>query len=1035
MFRKILPLLLKNIKLGISYTILIKPFFFHLITLLLLLHYRWSDRQPIAYQDWKNINYGKKRTETHRIGLLRGLCSKQWFFVNHCFVEQIGTMVKEVQQESLKELYPQKSKAGRCTVLLIPNLAYPQWVSVICDIFLIPHVVCFKYNNTQYMLNPQSSQLLCYGQTILKDNYCYKFIWFHGRDMSLSQVREQCKQIAKDIQVITNIKQFHFIFDAVNNPQFIILSQHTVYLDLLISISFHKTWFTSKYLTQIINSTDASGHFVSKSDTKALVVDHSNVFLNENKEFMSSKYICDQTLRRPDLCLPFGRKCKQHAKELNYSFLYYESKDGKCLMFNLQTLERKRLTLSFCKIHPAERTSHANDFNMDKAFVDDLIPDCNLVPDYKHTIRREIAYLDPINHTLCSEKTSDEPQLKVLLTNNTQLGCNRKSEISCRRGHPKCYNITALCLYTLDRFENLSPCRTGSHLESCEKFEYNKNYKCFHYYCIPWRYVCDGKWDCPHGFDELKLNCGLTRQCKSMLKCKNSQICVHMLDMCNEFRDCPLGDDEDLCELQYTLCPRMCICLNFAISCQNIMKTFGLKSLPYVSYHLAYIEIDSLLFLKNSKSLLLLHASGNYITDICSLVKHLPHLTVLDVSFNHISKIITHCFMNLNNLQEVKISRNNIFSLDPKAFYNLQRIILVDLIDNLLLKISASAFFNITPFTTLKLKGNPLKHIAMIHILPVQNVFVDNFKFCCITPDRINCRAPTFWYSTCFNVFPNNMMKYCCLLISLIIVIINLTFFVINITFVYKNGKYNLFTIISCSINVDDSFCGIYLLLLWIQDRYYKNLFYVYNSTWNNNIVCQIAFISILNFSLLEPYHLSLLSLARLMVCLNPFNSYFMLTSFILKCILGGSLPVVFIVLVIFIIFQTKQFMVTSMCSPYVDPSDSVFEVKLITWFVGCIQLTVLIFICSTHIFLIMYLNSQQKDKTIKITKAVNWSKSIIHQLLVTIGSNLISWITPTVVFVSALHLPKYSQDLLLWIIVLAAPFNCILNPTFYHFF
>ena len=71
--------------------------------------------------------------------------------------------------------------------------------------------------------------------------------------MSLSQVREQCKQIAKNALVITNMKQFHFIFDAVNNPEFNVLSQHITYLDLLISFSYDKTWITSKYLTQVIN--------------------------------------------------------------------------------------------------------------------------------------------------------------------------------------------------------------------------------------------------------------------------------------------------------------------------------------------------------------------------------------------------------------------------------------------------------------------------------------------------------------------------------------------------------------------------------------------------------------------------------------------------------------------------------------------------------------------------------------------------------------------------------------------------------------
>ena len=231
----------------------------------------------------------------------------------------------------------------------------------------------------------------------------------------------------------------------------------------------------------------------------------------------------------------------------------------------------------------------------------------------------------------------------------------------------------------------------------------------------------------------------------------------------------------------------------------------------------------------------------------------------------------------------------------------------------------------------------------------------------------------------------------------------------------------------------------VYIVSIWcycgLEKGIMKKYFYVHDSTWNNSVLCQVAFISILSFSLLEPYHLSLLSLARIMVVLYPFKSYFKMLSFILKCILGGSLLVVIIVLGASKLFQTKQLMVTTLCSPYVDPSDSVFAVMLLTWIVGCVQLTVLIFICTTHIFLIMYLNSQQKNKTIKITNVVNFHRSIMHQLLVVSFSKLISWITPTIVFVSALHLSRYPQDLLLWTTLFAPSVSCNLNSIFHHFF
>ena len=64
-------------------------------------------------------------------------------------------------------------------------------------------------------------------------------------------------------------------------------------------------------------------------------------------------------------------------------------------------------------------------------------------------------------------------------------------------------------------------------------------------------YVCDGKWDCPYGYDESGIHeCGLNRTCKHMFKCWYSQLCIHMFDVCNTFEDCPNKDDEAMCELR-----------------------------------------------------------------------------------------------------------------------------------------------------------------------------------------------------------------------------------------------------------------------------------------------------------------------------------------------------------------------------------------------------------------------------------------------------------------------------------------------------
>lgn len=109
-----------------------------------------------------------------------------------------------------------------------------------------------------------------------------------------------------------------------------------------------------------------------------------------------------------------------------------------------------------------------------------------------------------------------------------------------------CFNITHICVYELDKYGNLFPCGGGELLQLCTTFECNSMFKCPGYYCTFWRYVCDDRWDCPSGYDEL--NCEY-QNCSGMFKCKDSSVCIHHEDVCNQVADCPSDDDEILCSL------------------------------------------------------------------------------------------------------------------------------------------------------------------------------------------------------------------------------------------------------------------------------------------------------------------------------------------------------------------------------------------------------------------------------------------------------------------------------------------------------
>ena len=103
-------------------------------------------------------------------------------------------------------------------------------------------------------------------------------------------------------------------------------------------------------------------------------------------------------------------------------------------------------------------------FNSSKLLVNDLVIDCE-----------------------------DETDEDVLPLGSTPT-CMQIGQISCRIGHRKCLNISEICTYKLNEYNHLIACRTGEHLQNCTYFECNLMFKCPGYHCIPWGYVCDGKW-------------------------------------------------------------------------------------------------------------------------------------------------------------------------------------------------------------------------------------------------------------------------------------------------------------------------------------------------------------------------------------------------------------------------------------------------------------------------------------------------------------------------------------------------------------
>ncbi len=129
-----------------------------------------------------------------------------------------------------------------------------------------------------------------------------------------------------------------------------------------------------------------------------------------------------------------------------------------------------------------------------------------------------------------------------------------------------------------------------------KNFTCNRKFKCPGYYCLPFGYLCNGKYDCPFGEDDR--HCDGIQYCEEMYKCRGTKQCIHLSDVCDGFRDCRYGEDEEQCQLSGVKCPDGCTCLHFAIYCTGVdLHTVNIyTSMDKMGDHIAalHLSVDNL---------------------------------------------------------------------------------------------------------------------------------------------------------------------------------------------------------------------------------------------------------------------------------------------------------------------------------------------------------------------------------------------------------------------------------------------------------
>ncbi len=682
------------------------------------------------------------------------------------------------------------------------------------------------------------------------------------------------------------------------------------------------------------------------------------------------------------------------------SSLMYISHKGECLPYHITREQRAPVCKQF---------SQCDGFLLDSVFVNDLVIDCS-------------------SH-------ADEAVMKSMYVTLSYHFCQSEYQIPCINGHPKCYNITDICVFQLTAYNTVAPCRTGEHMQQCKEFECNMMFKCPDYYCIPWGYVCDGKWDCPQGTEErTSQHCGKGRKCQFLFKCKSSVICLHLNDVCDDKPNCPFVDDEQLCSLHHRICVSSCTCLTNVICCDDFLSNKLLLS-DIFNFEIVILSDSKAPASEQTYPLtqtVLLKVYQMNFSMSCSMFKSASKLNFLELNSNNLTQLQTKCLPIYNTLKVLNVVHNRLQFVDQSALMFLQKLLFLNISCNpitslhvdLFHKLAKTKIISIINISVSEMVGSPEELQALDHLE------TSDYHFCCFVELESKCSLPIPGYFSCGSLLRTSGLRATILSFAIFVFVSNTIHLVLQyLCYKFKVDKSFANGTIVTVISLSDFIIALAFTFLLCADQYYGVRFGWNAVHWEKSELCFSVNVLFLMFHLLSPSMHSFLAFSRLSVVANPIDSTFKKTSAVQKYILGVFLLCIFassgFTIAMFLLIPNMAF---SLCSPYIDPTHTIIVMQIVTWFTAVFLLLSTLFTIVCHICLTYHLRISQKAvQKASIQKKSN--KNLYAKLILTTAVNTLCWVSWVVFHILFMFLEASPQSLLLWAPSVTSPMNSLLMP------
>ncbi len=907
-------------------------------------------------------------------------------------------------------MYPTSTDSVmRCTAVLMANRAQPEWIQVPCAVPISLNVVCSVKNTTI----PQSVHIpdkkVFHKSCIVKHEDCFLFLWHRKAD----QLPQACLTIHN---VPFKLDKFWFLFDAVE-----------VVFPPLFNFNMTQTFTYRKHLAMYENvwehSTKTSQALYVCIKESHKFVQGGNIFLCGSGQYISSVYVCDGQLDCTNnsnsdevgcSCEQTGEdspKCKYLVDTVGNktcSVFYYRSREhSKCNKFNLFGKQRTGHATG-TKSTNDQRVCHSGQF-IQLELVDDMIGDC-------------VPY-------------AEDEMLLIALSNSVKITakepCTKDTQIPCRTGTQICYDLFQICTYQLNQFDRLIPCSTGEHLQSCKQFECNMLFKCQNFYCIPWKYVDDGMWDCPNGADEV----GGHFHCKSLFRCSKSSVCVHLGQVCDHNIQCPHGEDEHLCDLHALVCPSSCTCHTYVLTCNGVesWKSIAVRKLPHYILHIKKSAEEFVYFLLSKVTRMVsVTITHNGLKHIRTKQVKMTETLSFDAAHNSIAAILNNCFGTGLKLKIILLNNNNIVEIEASAFYHLAQLIYLNIQNNLLANLPNHITTTSPAIKLLDIRENSLQGMTVesLQRIEIRVIRSSSFPICCVLPSNAVCTQKLPWHTSCHPLLQSLTIKFVFYCLSSFIILANILSILLHSCPKKKaNQQGGEFQITLSCVNGVDLVCGIFLCVVWAADLGYGQNFVTQHVMWTGHIACFCTFGAALLFHWCSPVLICFVSYSRLSVVVHPLDSQvkdILFVSKILAAICGSCLLLaITITVVLKAVFCHSP---NKLCSPLFDTKDDNVLIHITIWITFVLQLISSVSVCIVYSLLVSEIELNRKKLASAVSKKTS-SKGLIAQLVLSCTFNALCWIPTGVVCVACFFLHKYPLLIEVWTTVAVTTINSVADP------